>query len=77
MQRHVDRARPVGRGRGRVRSDVGPPRRLQRIEDEADPPCVEVAAGAGHADQGATGVLQFKDDVVNLKYDWRGHISLE
>ena len=26
---------------------------------------------------GATGVLQFKDDVVNLKYDWRGHISLE
>lgn len=26
---------------------------------------------------GATGVLQFKDDVVNLKYDWRGHISVE
>ncbi len=26
---------------------------------------------------GAKGVLQFKDDVVNLKYDWRGHISLE
>ena len=26
---------------------------------------------------GATGVLQFKDDVVNLKYDWRGHISVD
>ena len=26
---------------------------------------------------GATGVILFKDDVVNLKYNWRGHISLE
>ena len=26
---------------------------------------------------GAKGVILFKDDVVNLKFDYRGHISLE
>ena len=26
---------------------------------------------------GAKGVITFKDDVVNLKFDYRGHISLE
>jgi hypothetical protein len=26
---------------------------------------------------GAKGVLLFKDDVVNLKFDYRGNISLE
>jgi hypothetical protein len=26
---------------------------------------------------GAKGVINFKDDVVNLKFDYRGHISLE
>ena len=46
--RMFDRARPVGRRRGRVRREVGPPRGLQRVEGASHPPCVEVAAGAGH-----------------------------
>jgi hypothetical protein len=26
---------------------------------------------------GAKGVINFKDDVVNLKFDYKGHVSLE
>jgi hypothetical protein len=26
---------------------------------------------------GAKGVIKFKDDVVNLKFDYKGHITLE
>jgi hypothetical protein len=26
---------------------------------------------------GAKGLINFKDDVVNLKYDYRGHVELE
>jgi len=34
-----------------------------------------IADGTG-AFAGATGVFNFRDDVVNLKFDWRGHVKL-
>jgi hypothetical protein len=35
-----------------------------------------IASGTGGF-AGATGVVNFKDDVVNFKFDYRGHIDLE
>ena len=35
-----------------------------------------IASGTGGF-AGAKGVLNFKDDVVNLKFDYKGHVSLE
>ena len=39
--------------------------------------CQHPIVGGTGGFAGAKGVLLFKDDVVNLKFDYRGHISLE
>ncbi len=39
--------------------------------------CTHRIVGGTGGFAGAKGVIQFKDDVVNLKFDYRGHISLK
>jgi hypothetical protein len=39
--------------------------------------CEHTIVGGTEGFAGAKGVILFKDDVVNLKFDYRGHISLE
>ena len=38
--------------------------------------CHHPIVGGTEGLAGSTGVILFKDDVVNLKFDYRGHISL-
>ena len=39
--------------------------------------CHHPIAGGTGGFAGAKGVINFKDDVVNLKFDYKGHVSLE
>ena len=39
--------------------------------------CHHTIVGGTGGFAGATGVINYKDDVVNLKFDYEGHISLE
>jgi hypothetical protein len=49
----------------------------ETFEEEIHGRCEHRIVGGTGDFAGAKGVILFKDDVVNLKFDYRGHISLE